>query len=254
MITPDLILAFLTLTFLEIILGIDNIIFISILASRFPEADRKKLMRVGLFLAMFMRILLLMGINWLVQMQSSLFSFSWGWISSEVSIQSLILLAGGLFLIYKSTREIYEKVEDFSQSEPGMGPNKLTFSRALVQIVLIDIVFSFDSILTAVGMTNGVPYALPIMVAAVVVAILIMMLFAAPVSRYINAHPSLQILGLSFLLLIGFMLITEAAHLSHTTIFGSNIGVIPKGYLYFAIAFSLVVEMINMRFRKGNKA
>jgi predicted tellurium resistance membrane protein TerC len=103
-------------------------------------------------------------------------------------------------------------------------------------------------------MTNGVPYALPIMVAAVVVAILIMMLFAAPVSRYINAHPSLQILGLSFLLLIGFMLITEAAHLSHTTIFGSNIGVIPKGYLYFAIAFSLGVEMINMRFRKGNKA
>ena len=123
-----------------------------------------------------------------------------------------------------------------------------------MQIVLIDIVFSFDSILTAVGMTNGVPYALPIMVAAVVVAILIMMLFAAPVSRYINAHPSLQILGLSFLLLIGFMLITEAAHLSHTTIFGSNIGVIPKGYLYFAIAFSLGVEMINMRFRKGNKA
>ena len=114
MITPDLILAFLTLTFLEIILGIDNIIFISILASRFLEADRKKLMRVGLFLAMFMRILLLMGINWLVQMQSSLFSFSWGWISSEVSIQSLILLAGGLFLLYKSTREIYEKVEDFS--------------------------------------------------------------------------------------------------------------------------------------------
>ena len=253
MFTPDLIFAFLTLTFLEIILGIDNIIFISILASRFPEADRKKLMRVGLLLAMLMRILLLMGINWLVQMQVSLFSFSWNWISSEVSIQSIILLSGGLFLLYKSTREIYEKAEGFGENESGVSSNKLTFSRALVQIVLIDIVFSFDSILTAVGMTNGIPYALPIMVAAVVLAILIMMIFAAQVSRYINDHPSLQILGLSFLLLIGFMLITEAAHLSQTTIFGASIGVIPKGYLYFAIAFSLGVEMINMRFRKKKK-
>ena len=253
MFTPDLIFAFLTLTFLEIILGIDNIIFISILASRFPEADRKKLMRVGLLLAMLMRILLLMGINWLVQMQVSLFSFSWNWISSEVSIQSIILLSGGLFLLYKSTREIYEKAEGFGENESVVSSNKLTFSRALVQIVLIDIVFSFDSILTAVGMTNGIHYALPIMVAAVVLAILIMMIFAAPVSRYINDHPSLQILGLSFLLLIGFMLITEAAHLSQTTIFGASIGVIPKGYLYFAIAFSLGVEMINMRFRKKKK-
>lgn len=253
MFTPDLILAFLTLTFLEIILGIDNIIFISILASRFPETDRKKLMRIGLFLAMLMRILLLMGINWLVQMQVSLFSFSSTWLSSEVSIQSLILLAGGLFLLYKSTREIYEKVEDFGQTNQDSNSNKMTFSRALIQIVLIDIVFSFDSILTAVGMTNGILYALQIMVAAVIVAILIMMIFAAPVSHYINAHPSLQILGLSFLLLIGFMLITEAAHISQTTIFGASIGVIPKGYLYFAIAFSLGVEMINMRFRKGKK-
>jgi len=252
MFTPDLIFAFLTLTFLEVILGIDNIIFISILASRFPEADQKKLIRIGLLMAMGSRVLLLMGINWLVQMQVSLFRFDWGWLSTDLSIQSLILFFGGLFLLYKSTKEIYEKAEHFDEPSTASKKNKLTFANALVQIVLIDIVFSFDSILTAVGITNGIPYALSIMIAAVIVSILIMLLFASPISKFINTHPSLQILGLAFLLLIGFMLITEAAHLSHTTIFGSSIGSIPKGYLYFAIAFSLGVEMINMRFRKQN--
>jgi len=253
MLTPDLILAFLTLTFLEIVLGIDNIIFISILASRFPQETRKKLMRIGLFLAMLMRIVLLLGISWLVQIQKSLFSIDSAWISTTVTLQSIILLLGGLFLIYKSTREIFDKVENVDEAFKQENNTKFSFSRALVQIVLIDIVFSFDSILTAVGMTNGIPYALPIMIAAVVVAIFIMMLFATPVSSYINDHPSLQILGLSFLLLIGFMLITEAAHLSQTSFFGASIGTIPKGYLYFAIAFSLGVEMINMSFRKGPK-
>ena len=253
MFTPDLILAFLTLTFLEIILGIDNIIFISILASRFPETERKKLMRVGLLLAMLMRVVLLMGINWLVQIQTPLVRFSTKWISSEITVQSIILLAGGLFLLYKSTKEIYDKVEDLENNEEQQKTSQFSFSRALIQIVLIDIVFSFDSILTAVGMTSGIAHALPIMIFAVVVAILIMMLFAAPVSSFINKHPSLQVLGLSFLLLIGFMLITDAAQLSQTTIFGASIGTIPKGYLYFAIAFSLGVEMINMRFRKGAK-
>jgi predicted tellurium resistance membrane protein TerC len=254
MFTPDLIFAFLTLTFLEIILGIDNIIFISILASRFPEADRKKLMRIGLLMALFSRILLLMGINWLVQIQVSLFSFDWGSFSTDLTIQSLILVFGGLFLLYKSTKEIYEKAESLDETVAKSKSNKLTYARALFQIVLIDIVFSFDSILTAVGMTNGIPYDIETMVAAVILSILIMMLFAAPVSKFINTYPSLQILGLAFLLLIGFMLITEAAHLSHTTIFGSTIGAIPKGYLYFAIAFSLGVEMINIRFRKKKKA
>ena len=254
MFTPDLIFAFLTLTFLEIILGIDNIIFISILASRFPEADRKKLMRIGLLMALFSRILLLMGINWLVQIQVSLFSFDWWSFSTDLTIQSLILVFGGLFLLYKSTKEIYEKAESLDETVAKSKSNKLTYARALFQIVLIDIVFSFDSILTAVGMTNGIPYAIQTMVAAVILSILIMMLFAAPVSKFINTYPSLQILGLAFLLLIGFMLITEAAHLSHTTIFGSTIGAIPKGYLYFAIAFSLGVEMINIRFRKKKKA
>jgi len=253
MFTPDLILAFLTLTFLEIILGIDNIIFISILASRFPETERKKLMRVGLLLAMLMRVVLLMGINWLVQIQTPLVRFSTKWISSEITVQSIILLAGGLFLLYKSTKEIYDKVEDLENTEEQQKTSQFSFSRALIQIVLIDIVFSFDSILTAVGMTSGIAHALPIMIFAVVVAILIMMLFAAPVSSFINKHPSLQVLGLSFLLLIGFMLITDAAQLSQATIFGASIGTIPKGYLYFAIAFSLGVEMINMRFRKGAK-
>lgn len=250
MITPDLIIAFLTLTFLEVVLGVDNIIFISILSGRFPIEQRKKLMQIGLFLAMIMRVLLLMGINWLTMMQNTLIHFDSKYFLSNISIQSLILLAGGLFLIYKSTHEIFEKVEMELEEDTTDKKPAFSFSRALFQIVLIDIVFSFDSILTAVGMTNGIPYALWIMIAAVVIAITIMIGFADPVSRFVNKHPSLQILGLSFLLLIGFMLITEAASLSETVIMGSTISTIPKGYLYFAIAFSLGVEMLNMRIRK----
>jgi len=250
MITPDLIIAFLTLTFLEVVLGVDNIIFISILSGRFPVEQRKKLMQIGLFLAMIMRVLLLMGVNWLTRMQNTLIHFDSKYFSSNISIQTLILLAGGLFLIYKSTHEIFEKVEMELEEDTTDKKPAFSFSRALFQIVLIDIVFSFDSILTAVGMTNGIPYALWIMIAAVVIAITIMIGFADPVSRFVNKHPSLQILGLSFLLLIGFMLITEAASLSETVIMGSTISTIPKGYLYFAIAFSLGVEMLNMRIRK----
>lgn len=250
MITPDLIIAFLTLTFLEVVLGVDNIIFISILSGRFPVKQRKKLMQIGLFLAMIMRVLLLMGVNWLTRMQNTLIHFDSKYFSSNISIQTLILLAGGLFLIYKSTHEIFEKVEMELEEDTTDKKPAFSFSRALFQIVLIDIVFSFDSILTAVGMTNGIPYALWIMIAAVVIAITIMIGFADPVSRFVNKHPSLQILGLSFLLLIGFMLITEAASLSETVIIGSTISTIPKGYLYFAIAFSLGVEMLNMRIRK----
>ena len=250
MITPDLIIAFLTLTFLEVVLGVDNIIFISILSGRFPIEQRKKLMQIGLFLAMIMRVLLLMGVNWLTRMQNTLIHFDSKYFSSNISIQTLILLAGGLFLIYKSTHEIFEKVEMELEEDTTDKKPAFSFSRALFQIVLIDIVFSFDSILTAVGLTNGIPYALWIMIAAVVIAITIMIGFADPVSRFVNKHPSLQILGLSFLLLIGFMLITEAASLSETVIMGSTISTIPKGYLYFAIAFSLGVEMLNMRIRK----
>ena len=250
MITPDLVVAFLTLTFLEIVLGIDNIIFISILANRFPVDKQKKLIQIGLFLAMILRIAMLSGISFLIQIKITLFNVNLDWFSSNISIQALILLAGGLFLLYKSTIEIFQKVEDIEEDPINKNLKSISYSRALFQIILIDIVFSFDSILTAVGMTNGIPYALWIMIISVIVSIIIMMSFAAPVSRYINKHPSLQILGLSFLLLIGFMLIAESAHLSNTTFFGSSIGRVPKGYLYFAIAFSLGIEMINMRIRK----
>ena len=250
MITPDLVVAFLTLTFLEIVLGIDNIIFISILANRFPVDKQKKLIQIGLFLAMILRIAMLSGISWLIQIKTTLFNVNLDWFSSNISIQALILLAGGLFLLYKSTLEIFQKVEDIEEDPINKNLKSISYSRALFQIVLIDIVFSFDSILTAVGMTNGIPYALWIMIISVIVSIIIMMSFAAPVSRYINKHPSLQILGLSFLLLIGFMLIAESAYLSNTTFFGSSIGRIPKGYLYFSITFSLGIEMINMRIRK----
>ena len=250
MITPDLVVAFLTLTFLEIVLGIDNIIFISILANRFPVDKQKKLIQIGLLLAMILRIAMLSGISWLIQIKTTLFNVNLDWFSSNISIQALILLAGGLFLLYKSTLEIFQKVEDIEEDPINKNLKSISYSRALFQIVLIDIVFSFDSILTAVGMTNGIPYALWIMIISVIVSIIIMMSFAAPVSRYINKHPSLQILGLSFLLLIGFMLIAESAYLSNTTFFGSSIGRIPKGYLYFSITFSLGIEMINMRIRK----
>ena len=250
MITPDLVVAFLTLTFLEIVLGIDNIIFISILANRFPVDKQKKLIQIGLFLAMILRIAMLSGISWLIKIKTTLFKVNLDWFSSNISIQALILLAGGLFLLYKSTLEIFQKVEDIEEDPINKNLKSISYSRALFQIILIDIVFSFDSILTAVGMTNGIPYALWIMIISVIVSIIIMMSFAAPVSRYINKHPSLQILGLSFLLLIGFMLIAESAYLSNTTFFGSSIGRIPKGYLYFSITFSLGIEMINMRIRK----
>ena len=238
------------MTFLEIVLGIDNIIFISILANRFPEDKQRKLIQIGLFLAMMMRIAMLSGISWLIQMKTALFNVNLDWFSSDISIQAIILLAGGLFLLYKSTLEIFQKVENIEENRINKNLKSISYARALFQIVLIDIVFSFDSILTAVGITNGIPYALWIMIIAVIISIIIMMSFAAPVSRYINKHPSLQILGLSFLLLIGFMLIAESAHLSNTTFFGSSVGRVPKGYLYFSITFSLGIEMINMRIRK----
>ena len=223
MITPDLIVAFLTLTFLEVVLGVDNIIFISILAGRFPVEKRKKLMQIGLLTAMGMRILLLLGVNSLTKMQATLIQFDTQYFSSNISVQTLILLAGGLFLIYKSTHEIFVKVEGNLEENNSEKKPSFSFSKALFQIVLIDIVFSFDSILTAVGMTNGLHYALWIMIAAVVISISIMIGFADPISRFVNKHPSLQILGLTFLLLICFMLLTEAASLSGTVIFGSSI-------------------------------
>lgn len=249
--TLDAWIALVTLTFLEIVLGIDNIIFISIATGKLPEESRKKATKLGMFLAMFMRIVLLMGINVLIQMKEPWFTIDLSWFKAGITGQSIILLLGGLFLIYKSTNEIREKVDEKGEEEHELGKAATkSFQSVILQIIMIDLVFSFDSILTAVGMTNGVDGALYIMVTAVVISVFIMMQFAVPVGSFVNKHPSIQILGLSFLILIGMMLLTESAHLSNALIFGSHVTPIPKGYLYFAISFSLVVEMLNMKTSK----
>ncbi len=248
---PDAWIALLTLTFLEIILGIDNIIFISIVTGKLPVEKRKSATRIGLFLAMFMRIALLFGITLLIAMKAPWFSFDFGWFSAEITGQAMVLLLGGLFLIYKSTNEIREKVDHKGHEEATLkGVATKSFGNVIFQILLIDLIFSVDSILTAVGMTNGVEGALYIMVTAVVISVGVMMLFAVPVGNFVNANPSIQILGLAFLILIGFMLITESMHLSDATLVGEKVGAVPKGYLYFAIAFSLAVEMLNMRMNR----
>ena len=245
---PNVIVAFLTLTFLEIILGIDNIIFISIITGKLPADQQKKATRIGLLLAMFMRIAMLFGITWIISMERAFFHIDWGWLNASITGQSMILFAGGLFLLWKSTKEIHHKVDDRGAEEASVAKKASTsFQSAIFQIILIDMVFSVDSILTAVGMTSGVPNALYIMVTAVVVSVAVMMLFAIPISNFVNRNPSIQILALAFLVLIGFMLITEAAHKSGAVAFGNAIGAIPKGYLYFAIAFSLGVEFLNMK-------
>jgi predicted tellurium resistance membrane protein TerC len=248
---PNAWVALLTLTFLEIVLGIDNIIFISITTGKLPEEERKKATKLGMFLAMFMRIVLLLGISVLIAMKEPWLSFHYDWFSAQISGQSIILLLGGLFLMYKSTHEIHEKVDQKGQEEKEIkSAATASFSKVILQIIMIDLVFSFDSILTAVGMTNGIEGALYIMIAAVIISVLIMMQFAVPVGNFVNKHPSIQILGLSFLILIGFMLITESAHLANASFFGNHVESVPKGYLYFAIAFSLLVEVLNMKVSK----
>ena len=247
-------IALLTLTFLEIVLGIDNIIFISIASNKLPENQRKKATNIGLVLAMVLRIILLFGISYLIAMKEPFFHIDLSWFKAGVTGQSLILFAGGLFLLYKSTQEIHHKVEGHEEDNLDGKPKKgYTMKQAILQITLINIVFSFDSILTAVGMTNGVEGAMIIMIVSVILSMLIMMLFANPVGKFVNEHPTIQMLGLAFLILIAFMLIAEGAHLSHAEILGQTVGIIPKGYLYFAIAFSLGVEMLNMRIRGGKK-
>ena len=249
-------MSLLTLTFLEIVLGIDNIIFISISAGKVKPEEQKKATNIGLILAMAIRIVLLFGVSYLVAMSNP-----WFHIGSENSFihggftgQSLILIAGGIFLLYKATTEIHHKLEGEGHEEGGKGSKvKSTLQKAIIEITIINIVFSFDSILTAIGMTSGIEGALPIMVIAVVVSVLIMMLFANPVGQFVNRHPTIQMLGLSFLILIAFMLILEGAHKAHLVVGGATVDAIPKGYLYFAIAFSLLVEFLNMRLRKKQK-
>ena len=246
--------ALLTLTFLEIILGIDNIIFISITTGKLPKEKQRKATNLGLLFAMLFRIILLLGVSYIIGMKEPLFSVDNSWLTIDITGQSIILILGGIFLLYKSTSEIHDKVEGVAEEHPSnVKKASTTLTKVIIQIVLIDIVFSFDSVLTAVGMTNGVHGALTIMIAAVVISMLIMMIFANPVGTFVNNHPTVQMLALSFLILIGFMLITEGAHLANTVIFKQHIGAIPKGYLYFAIAFSLGVEALNMKIRKSRK-
>lgn len=256
--TPEVWGALVTLTFLEVVLGIDNIVFISIAANKLPEEQRRKATNWGLIGAMVQRIILLFFVSFLTSLKEPFFHIEWGWMRSAVSGQTIILFVGGLFLLYKSVHEIHAKVDEKQQVTNSDAAKKIhSLSSAITQIMIIDFIFSVDSILTAVGMTNGISanpnHALILMIAAVVISIIIMLVFANPIRRFINEHPSMQILGLSFLILIGFMLITEAAHLSHTVVLGNEIGAIPKGYLYFSIAFSLFVEFVNMRIQKNKK-
>jgi predicted tellurium resistance membrane protein TerC len=221
-------IAFLTLTVLEIVLGIDNIVFISILADRLPREQQGKARGWGLALAMITRILLLISISWVVGLITPLFEIR----GFEISGRDLILLGGGLFLLYKSTREIHEKLE--GREEGHSSGKSVSLTGVIVQIGLLDIIFSLDSVITAVGMANEIA----IMIAAVVIAVGIMMFASGSISEYVNRHPTLKILALSFLLLIGMSLVVEALH-AH----------IPKGYIYFAMGFSVFVEVLNLRLR-----
>jgi predicted tellurium resistance membrane protein TerC len=259
---PNALIALLTLTFLEIILGIDNIVFLSIVSGKLKAEDQPKARRIGLLLAMVFRIILLFGITWVLSLQDTLLSIDWGFFEAHITGQSLIIFGGGLFLLYKSVSEIHHKLEGEEEGTTGKASNSL--SKAIVQIALLNIVFSFDSILTAVGMVSmkepseggfGYDGALLIMILSVVISIIIMMIFAGPVSKFVNEHPTIQILGLSFLILIGVMLLAEGSHLAHFR-FGNDVEVhsIPKGYLYFSIFFSLFVEFLNLKMKKSRNS
>ena len=235
----------LTLTFLEIVLGVDNIIFLSIISSKLPADQQPRARNIGLTLAMVLRIVLLFGITWIIGMKEPLFHVDILALHGAVTGQGLILFVGGVFLLYKATTEIHHKLESpVEADDPKVNKGRAALNAVIVQIALINLVFSFDSILTAVGIAND----LVVMIVAVVVSMLVMMLFSGTVSKFVNEHPTVQMLGLAFLILIGFSLIAEAAHLGHFTE-----GAVPKGYLYFAIFFSLFVELLNLRLRKAQK-
>ncbi|MEY2703723.1 MAG: hypothetical protein RLY43_2362 [Bacteroidota bacterium] len=257
---PNSWIALLTLTFLEIILGIDNIVFLSIVSGKLKAEEQPKARRIGLLLAMVFRIILLFGITWVMGLKESFYDFDWNIVSGGISGQSIIVFGGGLFLLYKSVSEIHHKLEGEEEGNSGKSSNTLV--SAIIQIALLNIVFSFDSILTAVGLVSGAEPpvgfgptgALEIMIAAIIISIVIMLIFAGPVSKFVNEHPTIQILGLSFLILIGVMLLAEGSHLASIKFFGENeVHSIPKGYLYFAIFFSLFVEFLNLKMKKNTK-
>lgn len=243
--TVENLLALVTLTCLEVVLGIDNIVFIAILSGKLPPENRDAARKLGLAGAMIMRILLLLGIGWVSRATNDWLRFSMLGHEFGFSWRDIILLVGGLFLIGKATHEIHNKLEG---EEPGgeAAPKTATMTSVIIQIMLMDIIFSLDSVITAVGMVQQHPgrewQAFAIMIAAVVIAVLVMLLFARPISNFVERHPTIKVLGLSFLLLIGVMLVAEGfdAHVS-------------KGYIYFAMAFSLFVELLNLRLRKISK-
>lgn len=255
---PGVWIALLTLIFLEIVLGIDNVVFLSITTSRLPDRQQKRARVTGLMLAMLGRIALLFGISILMQLTKPLFSFDTSWISGAVSWQSIIVFAGGLFLLYKSVTEVHHKLEGRTERKANKARSS-KFWAVIVQIVILDMVFSFDSILTEIGMigfkTYGYAVSMAIMTTAIVISVFIMLAFSAWISNVVTKYPTIRMLALSFLLLIAVMLLTEAAHLSGLTILGEEVPEIPRGYIYFAIAFSLMVEMFNIRVsRKKKKA
>jgi predicted tellurium resistance membrane protein TerC len=226
----DAIVSLVTLTAMEIVLGIDNVVFIAILVGRLPTSQQALARRLGLTLALLLRIGLLLAISWIMGLTEPLFSV----LNGEISGRDLILIGGGLFLIFKATWEIYDKLEaDHPEAGAGKGRKQLAF--VLAQILVLDIVFSLDSVITAVGMANHVP----VMVVAMVLAMLVMLASAAPIGDFVERHPSVKILALSFLLLIGVMLVAEGM--------GTHVN---KGYIYVAMAFSLLVELLNLRYRK----
>lgn len=234
LLTFEVLSAFVTLVFLEIVLGIDNLVFIAIITERLPPEKRSFGRRVGLFLAMIMRVGLLFSISWVMGMKEPLFTV----FEHPVSLRDLILLVGGMFLIAKATHEIHEKVAlDSDGGDPTKvkAPKHTTLKHALIQIIMIDLVFSLDSVITAVGMVDQVW----IMIAAVIISVLVMIAFANWISDFVAAHPTFKMLALSFLVLIGCLLVAEGA--------GQHI---PKGYVYFAMGFSLFVEMLNQRMSK----
>jgi predicted tellurium resistance membrane protein TerC len=233
--TAENLVAFITLSVMEIVLGIDNVIFISILAGKLPQEQQARARQIGLLLALGTRILLLLSISWLTSLTTPLFTlpFQIEGHDLEITAKDLVLLLGGLFLIYKATHEIHNKLE----GEEGHVSDRagVTFAGVITQIMLLDIVFSLDSVITAIGMANQVP----IMIAAVLVSVAIMLFAAGPISTFVNDHPTVKMLALSFLLLIGVTLVIESIHVH-----------IPKGYVYFAMGFSMLVEMLNLLVRR----
>ncbi|MGJ8685197.1 MAG: TerC family protein [Nonlabens sp.] len=253
--TTDAWVALLALIFIEIILGIDNIQFITIAANKLQEKQRKNATTLGLALIMILRVALLLGIGVLVSQRASWLTMEWNWLNGAFTGQSLLLLAGGIFLIYKSTQELYEKAEDIRHDYREVKIKRSNiFSKVLIEIIMINIVFSFDSVFVAVGMTNGLTDdpdgALILMLIAVVTAVFIMFLFAKPIGRFVSRHPSVQVFGLALLLLIGFILLIDGAQLANLELFGKKItGDIPKGYLYFTIFFTMGILFLNFLLR-----